>query len=260
MHRPRSVRDADVAGKRVLVRADLNVPLEDGDVADDTRIRASLPTLRDLLARGAAHVAVCSHLGRPKGPDPAFGMAPVAARLGKLLPDDRIEVLENTRFDLGETTNDPETCAATRRRNGSLRERRVRLGASCARVHRRRRTPAARVRRTAPRARAGDARAAPGRRRAPVRSRRRRREGRRQDRRAREPRPTSGHGSRRWQDGRAASRRQSAAVRRRAPDGRGRRRGLRARSREQSGAVRRSARRLARSRHRPGYARRASGS
>ena len=109
MHRPRSVRDADVAGKRVLVRADLNVPLEDGRVADDTRIRASLPTLHDLLGRGAAHVAVCSHLGRPKGHDQAYAMAPVAARLRELLPDDRIEVLENTRFDPGETANDPET-------------------------------------------------------------------------------------------------------------------------------------------------------
>jgi phosphoglycerate kinase len=109
MQRPRSVRDADVAGKRVLVRADLNVPLEDGQVADDTRIRASLPTLQDLLGRGAAHVAVCSHLGRPKGTDQAFAIAPVAARLRELLPEDRIEVLENTRFDPGETANDPET-------------------------------------------------------------------------------------------------------------------------------------------------------
>ncbi len=108
MHRPRSVRDADVAGKRVLVRADLNVPLEDGQIADDTRIRASLPTLHDLLGRGAAHVSVCSHLGRPKRPDPACVMAPVAARLHELLPDERIEVLENTRFDPGETCNDPE--------------------------------------------------------------------------------------------------------------------------------------------------------
>jgi phosphoglycerate kinase len=109
MHRPRSVRDADVAGKRVLVRADLNVPLEDGRIADDTRIRASLPTLRHLLEGSAAHVAVCSHLGRPKGPDPAFAIAPVAARLRELLPDHRVEVLENTRFDPGETANDPET-------------------------------------------------------------------------------------------------------------------------------------------------------
>jgi len=109
MHRPRSVRDADVAGKRVLVRADLNVPLENGKVADDTRIRASLPTLRYLLDEGAAGLAVCSHLGRPKGPDPAFAIAPVAKRLRELLPDDRIRVLENTRFDPGETKNDPET-------------------------------------------------------------------------------------------------------------------------------------------------------
>jgi len=105
---PRSVRDADVAGKRVLVRADLNVPLEDGRVADDTRIRASLPTLELLLERDAAEVAVCSHLGRPKGPDPAFAMAPVEARLRELLPDERISVLENTRFNPGETKNDPE--------------------------------------------------------------------------------------------------------------------------------------------------------
>jgi phosphoglycerate kinase len=108
---PRSVRDADVAGRRVLVRADLNVPLEDGKVADDTRIRASLPTLELLLERGAAHVAVCSHLGRPKGRDPEFAIAPVAARLRELLADDRIGVLENTRFDPGETKNDPDTAA-----------------------------------------------------------------------------------------------------------------------------------------------------
>jgi phosphoglycerate kinase len=109
MQRPRSVREADVAGKRVLVRADLNVPLEDGKIADDTRIRASLPTLRLLLDREAAHVAVCSHLGRPKGPDPAFAMAPVAAQLRELVDDDRLAVLENTRFDPGETKNDPES-------------------------------------------------------------------------------------------------------------------------------------------------------
>ena len=106
--RPRSVREADVGGKRVLVRADLNVPLEDGHVADDTRIEAALPTLRYLLEHDAAAVAVCSHLGRPKGPDPAFSMEPVRAALLERLPDDRLEVLENTRFDPGETKNDPE--------------------------------------------------------------------------------------------------------------------------------------------------------
>jgi phosphoglycerate kinase len=109
MRLPRSVETADVDGKRVLVRADLNVPLADGRVADDTRIRAAVPTLRLLLDRGAADVAVCSHLGRPKGADPAFAIAPVAARLEELVADDRVRVLENTRFDLGETTNDPDT-------------------------------------------------------------------------------------------------------------------------------------------------------
>jgi len=107
VHQPRSVRDADVAGKRVLVRSDLNVPLEDGRLADETRIEASLPTLRLLLERGAAQVSVCSHLGRPKGEDPAFSIEPVRARLRELLPDGRIEVLENTRFNPGETKNDP---------------------------------------------------------------------------------------------------------------------------------------------------------
>jgi phosphoglycerate kinase len=107
VRRQRSVRDADVAGKRVLVRSDLNVPLEDGRVADDTRIKASLPTLRLLLERDVAGVRVCSHLGRPKGPDPVFTIEPVRARLRELLPDERIEVLENTRFNPGETRNDP---------------------------------------------------------------------------------------------------------------------------------------------------------
>ncbi len=108
MRLPRSVRVADVAGTRVLVRADLNVPLENGRVADDSRIRASLPTLRLLLGGDTQHVRVCSHLGRPKGPDPALSMEPVEERLRELLPDERIEVLENTRFDPGETRNDPE--------------------------------------------------------------------------------------------------------------------------------------------------------
>jgi phosphoglycerate kinase len=107
MQRPRSVRDADVADKRVLVRSDLNVPLEEGRVADDTRIRASLPTLQQLLERGAADVTVCSHLGRPKGEDPTFSMRPVEERLRELLADDRLKVLENTRFNPGETKNDP---------------------------------------------------------------------------------------------------------------------------------------------------------
>jgi phosphoglycerate kinase len=107
VHRPRSVRDADVGGKRVLVRADLNVPLDGGHVADDTRIRASLPTLQLLLDREAQRVTVCSHLGRPKGEDPEYSMQPVADRLRELFADDCLHVLENTRFNPGETKNDP---------------------------------------------------------------------------------------------------------------------------------------------------------
>lgn len=107
MHRPRSVRDADVGGKRVLVRVDFNVPLEDGRVADDTRIRAALPTIELLLERGPSEVVLVSHLGRPKGEDPALAMEPVRARLRELLPDERVRLLENTRFDPRETKNDP---------------------------------------------------------------------------------------------------------------------------------------------------------
>src|ERR1700742_76173 len=108
MRAPRSVRDADVAGKTVLVRSDLNVPLEDGRVADATRMRASLPTLERLLEGDAAEVRACSHLGRPKTEEDRakYAMAPVAARLRELLPDERVHVLENTRFDPGETAND----------------------------------------------------------------------------------------------------------------------------------------------------------
>jgi phosphoglycerate kinase len=108
VHRPRSVRDADVSGKRVLLRVDFNVPLDDGRVADDTRIRAALPTIRLLLERGATEVVLASHLGRPKGEDPAFSMEPVRRRLHELLDDGRIRLLENTRFHPGETENDPE--------------------------------------------------------------------------------------------------------------------------------------------------------
>jgi phosphoglycerate kinase len=102
----RSVRDADVAGRRVLVRADLNVPLEDGRIADDARITAALPTLELLFEREASEVAVCSHLGRPKGFDAALSIRPVEERLRELLPDRPLVVLENTRFDPRETEND----------------------------------------------------------------------------------------------------------------------------------------------------------
>src|SRR6476659_7007277 len=110
MRLPRSVETAEVEAKQVLVRADLNVPLENGEVADDTRIRAALPTLRLLLERGAAGVSVCSHLGRPKTEEDraTYAMAPVEAHLRELLPDDRVTVLENTRFEAGETSNDED--------------------------------------------------------------------------------------------------------------------------------------------------------
>ena len=115
MRLPRSVESADVAGKHVLLRVDFNVPLEDGRVADDTRIRAALPTIELLLDRGASRVILCSHLGRPKdGPDPTWSLRPVAARLAELLgrevafddPVAPLTVLENTRFRPEETAND----------------------------------------------------------------------------------------------------------------------------------------------------------
>jgi phosphoglycerate kinase len=124
----RTIRDVDPQGKRVLLRADLNVPLKDGRVADDTRIKASLPTIEDLLERGAA-IAVVSHLGRPKGQDPSYSLGPVAARLETLLGQEvpflpecigdevrnavaamragDVVVLENVRFHAEEEANDP---------------------------------------------------------------------------------------------------------------------------------------------------------
>ncbi|MDQ2650525.1 MAG: phosphoglycerate kinase [Actinomycetota bacterium] len=92
-------------GARVLLRADFNVPVQDGRITDDLRIRAALPTITWLQERGATVVA-CTHFGRPKGvPDPAYSVAPIRARLAELAPG--VELLENLRFDAGETGNDP---------------------------------------------------------------------------------------------------------------------------------------------------------
>ena len=128
--RKRVLRDLDLKqGDTVLVRADLNVPLEGGAVTDDARIRGAVPAIQELRERGA-RVVVCSHLGRPKGHDAATSLAPVSQRLGELLgtrvhqapevigPEVRrgvsrldpgeVLVLENTRWHPGETKNDPE--------------------------------------------------------------------------------------------------------------------------------------------------------
>ncbi len=123
-----SVREADADGRRVLTRVDFNVPLADGAITDDARIRAALPTIELLRERGASLVLV-SHLGRPDGVDPALSMAPVAERLSELIGSDvrlapavvgdevereaaalgrgEVLLLENSRFEPGETANDP---------------------------------------------------------------------------------------------------------------------------------------------------------
>ena len=115
----KTVRDLPVEGRRVLVRADLNVPLDGGRITDDTRIRASLPTIRYLREHGA-EVIVCSHLGRPKGEvRPELSLRPVAERLGELLgepvafgdEEGPLRLLENLRFDPREEKNDPELAA-----------------------------------------------------------------------------------------------------------------------------------------------------
>lgn len=128
MFNKKTVKDIDVKGKKVLVRVDFNVPLKEGVVKDDTRIQAALPTLNYLLDEGAALI-LCSHLGRPKGsPMPEYSVKPVAEYLGKVmgktvkfaedtvgpaaeaaaaaLKPGEVLVLENTRFEAGETKND----------------------------------------------------------------------------------------------------------------------------------------------------------
>jgi phosphoglycerate kinase len=96
----------DPSGRSVLVRADFNVPISDGKIEDDMRIRAALPTLEWLQERGAK-VTVCAHLGRPEGePDPKYSMDPVRERLAELI--EGVELMENLRFDPGERANDPD--------------------------------------------------------------------------------------------------------------------------------------------------------
>ena len=94
-----------LAGRRVLLRADFNVPLRDGEIVDDLRIRAAFPTISWLVDQGA-HVVAATHLGRPKGtPDPRYSVAPVRARLAELAPG--VELAENLRYDPGEEADDP---------------------------------------------------------------------------------------------------------------------------------------------------------
>ena len=102
----KSVRDAEVEGKRVLLRVDFNVPMQDGQITDDVRIKAALPTINVLLKRGAK-ISIVTHLGRPEGRVvESLRTAPVAKRLRELVPGSDIEVLENVRFNPGEEAND----------------------------------------------------------------------------------------------------------------------------------------------------------
>jgi phosphoglycerate kinase len=117
----RTLDELDVEGKRVLLRVDFNVPLENGAITDDARIRAALPTIRALRERGA-RLLLAAHLGRPKDREPELSLKPAAERLSELLdgaevklapslddvPDGEIVMLENVRYEKGETKNDPE--------------------------------------------------------------------------------------------------------------------------------------------------------
>ncbi|MGZ4268130.1 MAG: phosphoglycerate kinase [Solirubrobacteraceae bacterium] len=118
----RTLDDLDVAGRRVFLRVDFNVPLDDArHITDDARIRAALPTIQALRERGAEQIVLAAHLGRPKDRDPKLSLAPVAAHLGDLLgtdvtlaptlddvPGGQLVMIENVRYEPGETKNDPE--------------------------------------------------------------------------------------------------------------------------------------------------------
>ncbi|WP_026410845.1 phosphoglycerate kinase [Actinomadura oligospora] len=152
----RTIDDLDVTGRTVLVRTDLNVPLDGSTITDDGRIRASVPTIKALAARGAK-VIVCAHLGRPKGEvKPEFSLAPVAERLGELLGQDvtfatdvvgdsaqaaaaglaegQVALLENLRFEPGETSKDDAERAAFAGRLAALAE--IYVGDGFGAVHR----------------------------------------------------------------------------------------------------------------------------
>ena len=115
----RTLDDLDVEGKRVVVRVDFNVPLDHGQITDDARIRGALPTLEELREKGAAKLVLLAHLGRPKDREPEFSLKPAAERLSELLetevalapnldevPDVDVVMMENVRYEPGETKND----------------------------------------------------------------------------------------------------------------------------------------------------------
>lgn len=108
MQNIKSVKDADVSGKRVILRVDFNVPIKNGAVADDTRIKAALPTIELLQKKGAAHITLLTHVGRPEGKIvESLRVAPIEKRLRELCDAPNVSMEENVRFNPGEDANDP---------------------------------------------------------------------------------------------------------------------------------------------------------